>query len=201
MPASIDKESEAGTVNRLGPGTLTATTKKRRMKTCRTFRLFMAGLLLCPLAAVLGGPETETARELKQLQAQHEKAIAAALEPINARFQQSLENLSRHALQANDVDTALMIKEVISTLPQVAAQELAGRWRLVANNGYTTDVVLRTDGTGTRTDGGRFQWHIDGTTLYLDPNLTADKFQLPIKDGKLKGVNNFDNALTLTRMK
>ena len=41
----------------------------------------------------------------------------AAVEPINRRQQAALEALQRRATQANDLDTALKIKEALQKLP------------------------------------------------------------------------------------
>ena len=57
--------------------------------------------------------ETPTEREFKLLQDQRNKAIAVASEPINRRYQTALEQLLRRATQANDLETALKIKQEI----------------------------------------------------------------------------------------
>lgn len=149
------------------------------------------GFAAAPLQA-----QTDAAREFEQVQQQRDKAIAAAIEPINRRYQQSLEQLLRRATQSNDLDTAVKIKAALASLPQEAAKQLAGDWALRASTGYGADVTFRTDGTGTHSGYGKFQWRIEGNTLYLG---AADRFQLPVKDGKLKGANNIGNELTLTK--
>ena len=60
--------------------------------------------------------ETSFERELKQLQEQRDKAIASAAEPINRRYQTSLEQLLRHTTQANDLETAVKIKAELQNL-------------------------------------------------------------------------------------
>lgn len=144
--------------------------------------------------------ETDTARELKQLQGERDKAIAAASEPINRRYQQALEQLLRRATQGNDLESAVKIKAAFASLPQDVAKQLVGAWKLQASTGYGADVTFRGDGSGTHSGYGKFQWHIGGTTLYLgQPESAPDKFDLPIKDGKLNGVNSIGNPLTLTK--
>jgi hypothetical protein len=54
--------------------------------------------------------------ELTQLQAQHAKALAAAVEPVNRRQIAALEMLQRKATQANDLDTAIKIKAELAKL-------------------------------------------------------------------------------------
>ena len=50
-------------------------------------------------------------REFNQLREQRDKLIAAAAEPINRKYQVSLDQLLRRAMQGNDLDTALKIKQ------------------------------------------------------------------------------------------
>jgi len=82
------------------------------------------------------------------------------------------------------------------------ARDLAGHWSLLADSGYQADVVLNEDGTGTHSGYGDFNWQIVGGALYFGSQESApDKFQLPIKDGVLKGVNRLGNVLTITKLK
>lgn len=55
--------------------------------------------------------ETPFEREFKQLRDQREKSVAAAVDPINRRYQASLEQLLRRATQGNDLDTAVKIRK------------------------------------------------------------------------------------------
>jgi len=48
--------------------------------------------------------------EFNQLKAQHKSALSEAVEPINRRYQESLEQLLRRATQAADLDLALRIQ-------------------------------------------------------------------------------------------
>ena len=175
-------------------------------------KILLAALFLLPSMSLHA--QTDSDREFKQTQADHEKAIKnasepitqryrqdlqAAVEPINLRYQAALEKLLDHAAREADLDTATKIKAALNTLPQVVAKQLAGIWALRANTGYAATVTFQSTGTGTHSQYGNFRWRIDGTTLYLGPTDSADKFQLPIADGKLTGVNSIGNELTLTR--
>ena len=64
--------------------------------------------------------ETPLERELVQLQAQHTKALAAAAEPVNRRQIALLESLQRKATQANDLETAVKIKQELAKLAAAA---------------------------------------------------------------------------------
>jgi len=68
------------------------------------------------LITVPGFAESSFERELSQLGAQREREIATASEPINRRYKESLETLLRRATQANDLDTALKIREAIAAV-------------------------------------------------------------------------------------
>ena len=73
-------------------------------------------------------------RELKQLRDQRDKAVAAAAEPINRRYQASLEQLLRRATQGNDLETALKIKQEMgnpaATTPAIATAPASPAQRL-----------------------------------------------------------------------
>ena len=72
--------------------------------------LILTFWFLAPL--VFAGSEYD--RQLAELAAQRDKAIAEASEPINRRYQTSLEQLLRKATQANDLDAAVKIKNAIA---------------------------------------------------------------------------------------
>ncbi len=67
--------------------------------------------------------ETPMEREFKQVREQRDKAIAAAVDPINRRYQASLEQLLRRATQASDLETALKIKKEMGTAAAAAKPE------------------------------------------------------------------------------
>ena len=66
-------------------------------------------------------------RDLKQLKEQRDRAIAAASEPINRRYRESLEQLLRRATQGNDLDTALKVKTELATVSLGSATAPASR--------------------------------------------------------------------------
>jgi hypothetical protein len=69
--------------------------------------------------------ETDVGREMNQLQDQHTKAVATAIEPLKRRYQTSLEQLLKRATQANDLDTALRIREQLTALGAAAVSSPA----------------------------------------------------------------------------
>jgi hypothetical protein len=60
--------------------------------------------------------ESSIENEFVGLKAQHKRAIAEAVEPINRRYQASLEQLLRRATQAGDLDLALSIRNELKAL-------------------------------------------------------------------------------------
>jgi hypothetical protein len=79
-----------------------------------TYHLFTLGFIVLATSPLLA--ETDIGREMNQLQDQHTKAVAAATEPLKRRYQSALEQLLKRATQANDLDTALRIREQLTAL-------------------------------------------------------------------------------------
>ena len=76
------------------------------MKTRFLLTVSCAAALLAPALRA----ETATERDFNLARAERDKAAAAAVEPINRRYKDSLEQLLRRATQGNDLNTALKIK-------------------------------------------------------------------------------------------
>ncbi len=167
---------------------------------------FMSLPHLCSIACLLTFPVevlragTPLEQELKALQQQREKAEAAAIDPIERRYQESLEQMLRRALQAKDLEGSVKIQEAISILPKEAAKQLAGTWTLLASTGYTATLTFRADGTGSHASGEKFPWRISGAMVFIGlDDSKADKFYLPIRNGQMKGINVWGNELTITK--
>ncbi len=155
-------------------------------------------VLCLPFALLHAG--TAVDQELTLLKQQREKAVATAIEPIERRYQESLEQMLRRALQAKDLEGSVKVQEAISTLPKEAAKQLVGPWTLRASTGYTAEVTFRGDGTGAHSSAEKFQWRIVGAMLFVGlDDSKADKFYLPIKNGQMKGINVWGNELTITK--
>lgn len=161
--------------------------------------LSLVPCLLAPLVT-LRAADSPVEQELKVLQEQREKAVAAALDPIERRYQESLEQMLRRALQAKDLEASVKIQEAISLLPKEATKQLAGTWNLKASTGYASTLIFRSDGTGSHAGGEKFPWRIVGAIVFIGlDDSKADKFYLPIKNGEMKGINVWGNELTLTK--
>ena len=77
------------------------------------YSIFTVLLLAC-IASTLRA-ESPFERELKQLREQRDKTVAAAVEPINRKYQVSLDQLLRRATQGNDLQAAMKIKQEMET--------------------------------------------------------------------------------------
>ena len=78
--------------------------------------LSLAALLPFVLNVASVRADSASERELTQAREQRDKAVAFAVEPINRRYQATLEQLLRKATQANDLETAVKIQNELKTL-------------------------------------------------------------------------------------
>jgi hypothetical protein len=70
--------------------------------------------LFCFKSIALGDPNI--ASEFAQLRAEHTRAVAQVVEPIDRRYQASLEQLLRRATQSANLDLALSIQNELKTI-------------------------------------------------------------------------------------
>ena len=83
-------------------------------------------LLVFPFFAAASYGESDFERELKQLVEQRDKARAAAIAPIDAKFKVAAEQLLRRATQLGDLEAANKIKAAIGgALPRGSAKTVA----------------------------------------------------------------------------
>jgi hypothetical protein len=129
------------------------------MRYAPSFALVVAAALAVCRAHALERPDT--ARELKQLQAQHDKEAAAALEPVHKRYTAALEQLLRRAAQINDADT---MKSVRTELEKFGVTAGAVGNPLLGQSDETRKNTLRAHLRDT-------QWHLAGQKTF---DLKAD---------------------------
>ncbi len=153
---------------------------------------------------------TDASREFDQLTLERNKALDASAEGINRRYQTALEALMRRATQANDLDTALKIKqtlEKLSTTPSAALVtvpiEVAGTWRFKNYaDGYEGIATFNSDNTYNLDGKYHGKWEIKDKQLvisYDNRNGLQDRYDLPIHDGKLTGANTHGQKMAITR--
>ena len=81
----------------------------------KTHRIITSVAVLIVTATTLLA-ESQFDRELTQLQAQRDKAVATATEAINKRQQPALESLLRRATQANDLTAAIKVRDELQKI-------------------------------------------------------------------------------------
>jgi hypothetical protein len=174
---------------------------------CSWPRLAVLGAFLAT-AALVCAQSLSYLRDLNQLREQHDQAKAAAIEPLERRYQASLEQLLKRATQGNDLDTAIKIREELEKYPGAndarnTPLELIGYWELTdpINNAHLARE-FKPNGKLISTDPPGGKWTINGNKLilnYNDPSM-VDTFELPIKNHQLSGFSKAKHALTLTRI-
>ncbi len=114
----------------------------------------IATLLACATALYA---QSSYERDLSALDEQRNNAIAAAIEPIDRRYQASLEQLMQRATLNKDLDTALKIKEKLAALTKQAskADAIVGQWQEVQGT-----VTVLADGTARHSNGAAATWQI-----------------------------------------
>ena len=136
-----------------------------------------AALIFC--ASTLRA-ESAFEREFTQAREQRDKAIASAVDPINRRYQTTLEQLLRKATQANDLDAALKIqnelKSIRSVSPSIdlraAIEEKEWTWERPAVFEW---IKFKRDGTLQHQAGWNGTWKIAGprSVNITTPNNTS----------------------------
>ena len=161
------------------------------------YSIFTVLLLACIASTLLA--ESPFERELKQLREQRDKTVAAAVEPINRKYQVSLDQLLRRATQGNDLQAAMKIKQEMETsAASIAAltteppknraarikTELSGSIWSVLRGDRTITVTFAPEGAlkqdPSPNAGFPAKWTIDeGGDLILDGRkaTTKDKFK------------------------
>ncbi len=172
------------------------------------------GTALVALAALAGAGVTRAEsthdREMRQLQDQRDKALAAAAEPINRQYLASMEALLKRATQSSDLDAAMRIRAEIqrvkgsAAVPESANSVLAelqdGVWTL---GPFQDRLVFKANGDLISNGSPRGTWAIKGDKLQCTIFVAKKPwvFDLPIVDGKLTGTDGGRTKLTLTRPK
>ncbi|TLD69963.1 hypothetical protein FEM03_14625 [Phragmitibacter flavus] len=162
---------------------------------------------LCVIITLLCGANLLLAdspfqRELKQLHEQHEKAVAAAVDPVNRRHQAALEQLLRRATQSNDLQTAVQIQEALAALGVVQGMDagsVIGKWTFRPASRPPVDRELKPDGTVTKEGGGTGTWKIEGNTLKIRYPDGSTDFKLPVRNGKLIGRGHSGDKIIAER--
>jgi hypothetical protein len=115
-----------------------------------------------------GFAQTDSARELKQIQEQHARELAAAVAPIDRRYEAALEQLLRRAIQVTDLDTTKAIRTELEKMGVTASTTGGGKESIFGSPDEVKRAALRAhlrDSDWKFSTGGKsFTLHANGTT-------------------------------------
>lgn len=137
----------------------------------RRTQVAVAGALMVLFSWVAGVARAESAydRELKRLIDQRDREVAAAVTPIQKRFQVAAEQLMRRAMQAGDLDAANKIKAQLAAPVNTAETSLQ---KLIENSRWdwfnsaepvgapAAAITFNSDGTGLFNWGDKARYEI-----------------------------------------
>ena len=161
---------------------------------------------ICLAAAISLAPRpmkaaNDAAGEFYQLTLDRDKALANAAGPINRLYQSALEALQKRAALANDLDTAVRIKQALDKLS--AKAEIVGTWNFFNHADEVKYVAEFRDNHTFLWDGKQVGvWDTDGKHLIIthyNRGGHQDYYNLPVRDGKLDGKNTPGDKITITR--
>ena len=151
-------------------------------------------VFLLGVAPLLAFAASDLERELQQLTADRDHATVAASESINAKYLASLHALLRRATQSKDSQSAAQITDAIGRVTAI------GTWSVVCDNGYRTNLSIRTDGTFFGSNGNSTgPWNIRGGKLLIINPTSQDIYDLPMNN-KMTGVTTKGVTMTAIRI-
>jgi hypothetical protein len=174
-----------------------------------TIFLRSIGLFLCLVHLAVAESPGES--EMAKMKEDRDKAVANAQKAIDARYQASLEQLYRKALQGKDpgldkIKTELErfgpIKETQATTTtptrvKSLPASFVGMWKVGDNGGGSCTFEFKADGTLLRTQGVAkvpdkvCTWSKVGDKIeVVFPEGSVVAFNLPVKGGKMGGVGS-----------
>lgn len=169
-------------------------------------RRLVSTSLLALLALSLSAAESPYQRDFDQLRVQKEKAVAAAVEPLNRHYKEALDQLYRRTVQANDAATAEQIKAELKQLgfdppPDVGTPKAATPAPVISDAVFN-EHLMKQSWTWTSHPGGRdrVDFNKDGTVTHngwKDAKWTSHKpHTVIITMGATKATLKFNDAVT-----
>ncbi len=135
-------------------------------------------------------------RDLAKLKSQKQKAVAAAIAPIEFRYQEEIEKLLRKATQAGDLQAALKIRSELGKpvgLPD-AAIEFNGKWYCI----YPDQITWIEARKKCKALGGELASVTDETTHNFIKNLAPNvQLWLGATDEKSEGAWKWENGFPM----
>ena len=158
-------------------------------------------LLSCLVAPSLFAQQGSFQKDFDELKLQREKAVAAAIVPIDQKFRQALEQMLKRATQASDLQTATKIQEALTELDTAANHpaDMVGLWDQM-REGKPYARRFMADGTGDGS-GTPFKWAVKGKKLILTytTNNSVEEYSFPPKEGVMTGTTVWGTKCKLVR--
>jgi hypothetical protein len=174
-----------------------------------SFRLFCSVMAVSALIPREGNSQvtSDADREFQRLTLDRERALSAAVDPINRRYKAALEALMRRATQANDLETALKLKQAIEQVPVndsgKTIADLVGIWKFEnKTDGARLSIELKADYSAHVGGVKSGSWQIKGRQLILAWDKmpgNQDKYELVGRANRMDGQNSIGHALLLTK--
>ena len=175
---------------------------------CRLPLLLMIFGMISPLSG-----QTAFETELSLLQQRRDKALAAAVDPIDRRYEIALEALLKKATQAGDLDAALKLREMLKEVtPAAPVQETAeqllkkGEWTWFSGAKPHGTIKFLDDNKMKKTEGLYFlgSWKMTGLRKFeihdVSGNHWTFEFNMETKEAKViaeEGALNQDKTLKM----
>ncbi len=161
-------------------------------------------------AAPFAYPASDSARAFDDLLLQRESALEDATAPVDKQYRQKLEQLLTRATKAGDLETAVRIKDMIAKITRKLDQpsskqkaQMVGAWDLENHvDGHKGLIDISADGTFSEQGKRLGAWELRDKELILHYDNRGghqDIYHLPVRNGKLHGINTPGQSLTITR--
>jgi hypothetical protein len=136
--------------------------------------------------------------------AQFDRARETALLPYKAarrrlqtEYDQALLAIEQKLTRAGDLESATKVREIRTT------EGLIGTWQFVNHaDGHRATLEIQRDNTFREGNKRIGTWEIKGPQLIFHHDNRGgheDRWELPVKSGKLAGKNSLGHSMTLTR--
>jgi hypothetical protein len=165
-------------------------------------RLVTRALVLLALQPLNAATDAE--REFDQLTQERDRALAQVSEPIVQKYEAAITALMRKAAVADDLDTAVRIKETLAKIAEGRAKAtIIGKWDFLNRaDGHTAPLEFNSDKTFSAEGKRLGVWDVKGKEMIVtfdNREVGKDVYNLPIHDGELNGTNRHGHALVLKR--
>jgi hypothetical protein len=182
---------------------------------------FLVGLLIVVALAARAFAQSYS-DDFTKLREQQQKSIQAAVEPINRRYVEALEQLLHKATQAGDLTTALAVREELGRYGQTPAGGptnlapasaavatgippilpiLYGKWKSHNEDGADDLLVFRPDGTVSQeVHKKQGHWRVQGDVLIITIGKESQRYPMPLDAKTNKGKTDTNKGIRITKV-